>query len=375
MYFMEKVNMIAFGLSIKRYTNKKSYIRHNDTGKVIICAEDFAEEADAPRILFAVETNSAKKIERVNYDLWTGLRPIEPEILDAADVKAAFDELEKDKDCDGKTRTRHADFCIGRYRNGEVLYVSGRTATGLGNCHLLYKENGNLIHAQFFENELYINDFFGVSQFSQFSDPRRPRHEHNIDVLPMDLWEMAGWSDIAMVDKIMEKGSKRLVSFAGISYVFSAELQPTLFRDSSPSILIRNGESTSTDGFKEIPLTDRIWEIDSFAAQFNLTRIPNNELGLDSENAIIKRAVLTHQLDVARFNLTNSQCVYVTEMGKQWFQELSQSDRKVVLDYARDINSIGREQAMDFMRDKLRRTGNLDDLGLSRIRVFYSLYR
>lgn len=262
MYFMEKVNMIAFGLSIKRYTNKKSYIRHNDTGKVIICAEDFAEEADAPRILFAVETNSAKKIERVNYDLWTGLRPIEPEILDAADVKAAFDELEKDKDCDGKTRTRHADFCIGRYRNGEVLYVSGRTATGLGNCHLLYKENGNLIHAQFFENELYINDFFGVSQFSQFSDPRRPRHEHNIDVLPMDLWEMAGWSDIAMVDKIMEKGSKRLVSFAGISYVFSAELQPTLFRDSSPSILIRNGESTSTDGFKEIPLTDRIWEID-----------------------------------------------------------------------------------------------------------------
>lgn len=61
MYFMEKVNMIAFGLSIKRYTNKKSYIRHNDTGKVIICAEDFAEEADAPRILFAVETNSAKK--------------------------------------------------------------------------------------------------------------------------------------------------------------------------------------------------------------------------------------------------------------------------------------------------------------------------
>lgn len=290
-------------------------------------------------------------------------------------MKAAFDELEKDKDCDGKTRTRHADFCIGRYRNGEVLYVSGRTATGLGNCHLLYKENGNLIHAQFFENELYINDFFGVSQFSQFSDPRRPRHEHNIDVLPMDLWEMAGWSDIAMVDKIMEKGSKRLVSFAGISYVFSAELQPTLFRDSSPSILIRNGESTSTDGFKEIPLTDRIWEIDSFAAQFNLTRIPNNELGLDSENAIIKRAVLTHQLDVARFNLTNSQCVYVTEMGKQWFQELSQSDRKVVLDYARDINSIGREQAMDFMRDKLRRTGNLDDLGLSRIRVFYSLYR
>lgn len=369
--------MIAFGLSIKRYTNKKSYIRHNDTGKVIICAGDFAEEADAPRILFAVETNSAKKIERVNYDLWTGLRPIEPEILDAADVKAAFDELEKDKDCDGKTRTRHADFCIGRYRNGEVLYVSGRTATGIGNCHLLYKENGNLIHAQFFENELYINDLFGVPQFSQFSDPRRPCHKHNIDALPMDLCEMVDWEwrDTTIVAKIMEKGSKRLVFFAGTSYVFSAELQPTLFRDSNPSILIGNGKSASTDGFREVPLTDRIWEIDSFAAQSNLTRIPNNELGLDSENAIIKRAVLMHQLDVARFNRTNSQCVYVTEMGKQWFQELSQSDRKVVLDYAFDINSVGREQAMDFMRDELRRTGNLNDLGLSRIRAFYSLYR
>ena len=40
--------MIAFALSTKRNTHKKTYIRHNDLGKVIICAGNDAEKEISP---------------------------------------------------------------------------------------------------------------------------------------------------------------------------------------------------------------------------------------------------------------------------------------------------------------------------------------
>lgn len=368
---MKKVNMLVFRLSVQpKKDNKKSYICHDDIGKVVICAGDFAAQENAPELLFAIKTANSKRIERDRYALWTGLEQFMPEMLKHADVATIVDELENVEGCN----RAHEGIYITKYRDGEILYVSGRGRLGCGHCHLFYRQAGELFHGEFDNDEFWVDGFFDELKGCRgmHSDPRFPQHKHNIECFPLRLTDLFG--DCTAVHQIMEKGPRRLVLFSGMSYIFSEELEPTLFRNENPSRKHEYECRQNLSSYSEIPLTDRIWEIDEYEALAELAAIPTEGLGLEEEESVVRNAILSDMIAVARFTRSNSQCAFLKEKGIVWWSQLSRSERETILNYVYDFNTAGREQAIKAMRDEFHANGNLS-YGWSRIRAFYSLYR